>query len=232
MRKTHARIIVVGIVLAGVMLFAKRSKGWPKYSESRMAMGTFVTVEVCQPSINEQQLSGIFGQVWAAIDTIEGKMSVYEPQSDVSRINSAGNDPVEVSAQTLEVLHAAQHFHQLTKGAFDITVGPLIGLWKDAQKKDTLPEEEHIRAVRKYVGMDQLELSGHTVRKGSRQARIALGAIAKGYAVDVAAGILSDHQIGKLSNQCGWRLIRSGAELLTKPVAHRHTQPEEQDREH
>ncbi|MCD4781920.1 MAG: FAD:protein FMN transferase [Candidatus Omnitrophica bacterium] len=217
MRKYHFRVVVPLVLIGVVVLFLTRPKGWSKYSESRTLMGTFVTLEVCQPTIDEHQLKQVFSQVWEKLDAIEERMSVYNQKSEVSTINEAGNEPVQISTEMYHVLRSSKKFNQLTQGAFDITVGPFIALWKDAQDADVIPTEEHIQAVQRYVGMDNIEINKDEVRKTSKQVKIVLGAIAKGYAVDVAARILSQHRISDFHINAGGDLFVQGFNCLRQP---------------
>lgn len=122
-------------------------------------------------------------------------MSTYAPNSELSVFNrSEPGDWMSVSAELALVLERAVHFHQLTDGYFDVTVGPLVNRWGFGpvigQRVDQsrIPTDEEIADLLRQTGVDHLEvsLSPPQVRK-SAQIYIDLSGIAKGFAADVLA---------------------------------------------
>jgi thiamine biosynthesis lipoprotein len=89
---------------------------------------------------------------------------------------------------TFEVLQQAAHFSGVSEGAFDVTVGPLVDLWRAAGEANEPPTEEALAEARRKVGFEKLILDDKamTVRFAVEGMRIDLGGIAKGYAVDKA----------------------------------------------
>ena len=111
----------------------------------------------------------------------------FRPDSLVSRINgAAGQAPVVVDRDTFEVLRLSRMYSELTEGAFDVTVGPLADLWREAIREQRLPTDEGVWNALKLVGWRDIELDEgtSTVRLRQPGQRIDLGGIAKGYAAD------------------------------------------------
>jgi thiamine biosynthesis lipoprotein len=127
---------------------------------------------------------------YARIKQIDTAMSDYDPDSELSRLSrtapaAAG---VHVSDDLWRVLDRAWKKSELTGGAFDVTVGPLVKLWRRARRTGKLPEPEAIERARQAVGYRSMELDAakHTVRLVKPGMQLDLGGIAKGYAVDAA----------------------------------------------
>ncbi len=123
-------------------------------------------------------------------------MSDYDPESELRRLcdTSAEGKPVHVSGDLWRVLVRSKELSERSAGAFDITVGPLVHLWRNARRTKELPRPESIAAARAKVGYRFLRLGAdkHTVELLRPQMRLDLGGIAKGYAVDEAMRVLRE----------------------------------------
>ncbi len=121
-------------------------------------------------------------------------MSDYEDDSELSRLSrTAGSgEAVKVSNELWFVLRRAQKLAERTDGAFDVTVGPVVSLWRKARREKKLPDAARLTQALQAVGYEKLRLdsSRHTVQLLVRGMRLDLGAIAKGYAADEALKIL------------------------------------------
>lgn len=120
---------------------------------------------------------------------IDCVMSDYKPDSQLSEVNrDAYKRPVRVSDELFEVLARSTEFSRQTDGAFDITVGPLVDLWRQAGEANQMPTEQQIAQAEAQVGCAKLLLDANenTVRFAVEGMRLDLGGIAKGYAIDKA----------------------------------------------
>ena len=129
---------------------------------------------------------------------IDQLMSLYRDDSELVALNAqAGAGQIEVSAATFQVLEASQHYRQLSGGAFDVTVQPLVELW-GFYKMETasIPPLEEIQNVLYLVGAERLDLdeSAHTAALAAGS-RVDLGGIAKGYAIDQALAVLRARRV-------------------------------------
>lgn len=126
-------------------------------------------------------------------------LSDYEFDSELSRLSrSAGSgEAVPLSPDLLKVLTASQAMAQLSDGAFDVTVGPAVSLWRKARRDRRLPEAARLETARRAVGWQHLELDAAHRTAVLRQPgmRLDLGGIAKGYALDEALKTLASHGI-------------------------------------
>lgn len=129
------------------------------------------------------------------IQRIEGQLSLYQPTSEIARINTrATREPVRVTRSLFRLLQQAKELHAETKGAFDITIAPLVRCWGFMDGKGRMPGPEKLAEARARVGMHYLELNpdNSTVRFSREGMMIDLGAIGKGYAVEQAANLLKE----------------------------------------
>jgi thiamine biosynthesis lipoprotein len=148
-------------------------------------------------------------EAFAEMERVNSLFNNYDPQSEVSAINrTAGDDPVSISKETMEALTLAVQYGDITGGALDITIGPLLRLWgfgKDEvglEGKD--PDPASLAQARALVNYRALELSRHRSWKGTirRSARLAakgmwidVGSFSKGYVADKAVAVLKKRRI-------------------------------------
>lgn len=138
----------------------------------------------------------------AAMDRIaalNAVMSDYDSDSELSRLSATAGSgqAVPVSADLWRVLSRAQHLARLSEGAFDITVGPAVVLWRKARRDRALPDPTRLARARERMGWRHLELDARrrTARLLRPGMRLDLGGIAKGDAVDQALKVLAAYGI-------------------------------------
>src|SRR5207244_211462 len=126
----------------------------------------------------------------AELDNI---MSDYHADSELMRLCArAGGPPVRVSRDLFLVLERAQEVARRSEGAFDVTCGPLIALWRQARKAHALPAPGQIERARALVGWQKVRLDPkkRTVQLLMPGMKLDLGGIGKGYAGDCAQQVL------------------------------------------
>ncbi len=153
-----------------------------------------VVIDPMPVDLNPQKVGE---QVQAALDQVNQTMSTYIADSDVSRFNREGGvEWMAVSFETATVISRALEISRKTEGAFDITVGPIVDLWKFGKDKSNfeVPSFAMISAAKELVGYSKLEvrMDPPAIKKSVPDIRIDLSAIAKGYAVDQVAKLLID----------------------------------------
>ncbi len=174
-------------VIAALAFLIHRSRTFP----SRRApvervwpvMGTFASVTL--RADDAEQLDALCDKTAAMLETINSQMSVYIPDSEISRIN-ATTEPVPISSLTRQMLERTRHYTQGTGGAFDATVMPLVRLWgfSGGKTPESLPSDAMIEDARRLMGIEKLELGEDTARMTAAGTTLDLGGIAKGFAVD------------------------------------------------
>ena len=156
------------------------------------------------------------------LEDINRRMSTYLPDSELSRFNrSSGSDWFAVSVTTAEVVKEALRIADLTQGAFDPTIGPLVDLWGFGSGEDRIepPSDQEIAATISRIGFERLELRGDApaLRKQAADLEIDLSAIAKGYAVDRVAGFLAGHEVENFMVEVGGEVRAQGQSLADRP---------------
>ena len=132
-------------------------------------------------------------KTYARVEQLNAIFSDYHPASELNRLcQKTHGHPVKVSRDLFEILQRAQILARETDGAFDITAGPMIRLWRTARKQQKLPTPEALAAVKPRVGFEKIKLNARnrTVTLLAPEMQLDLGGIAKGYAVDEAMKIL------------------------------------------
>lgn len=127
------------------------------------------------------------------IEELNNCMSDYDANSELMRLCAQPyGTPVKVSDDLFEILAESQRVARESDGAFDVTVGPYVRLWRAARKKKVLPTEAELAEARKEVGYQKLLLNarGKTVILTVPNMKLDLGGIAKGYAADKALQVL------------------------------------------
>ncbi len=133
------------------------------------------------------------------IAELNGVLSDYDSDSELSRLSrtSGQGKVVPVSTDLWRVLERSQVVAEKTDGAFDITVGPLVNLWRRARRNKAMPTADLLAQMRARVGFKNLRLDpkARTAELLVPEMRLDVGAIAKGYAVDEAIIVLRKHGI-------------------------------------
>ncbi len=147
------------------------------------------------------------------IAALDACMSDYKPDSELMRLCAkAGGDPVAVSDELFFVLSRAQEAARRSEGAFDVTVGPVVRLWRRARRTQQMPDPEKLAQARYLVGYENVRLDArrHTVQLLKEGIQLDLGGIAKGYAADEAQAVLKKHGIARALVAAGGDIVVSG----------------------
>lgn len=171
---------------------------------SRPMLHTLVEIKAWGPGA-EQAIEEAF----AEMERVNSLLNTYDPRSEVSAINrQAGDGPVRIGEETMEALTLAVQYGDITGGALDITIGPLLRLWgfgkDDVGLEGDEPDPASLAKARALVDYHALELSRRRSWKGtvSRSARLTktgmwidVGSFSKGYVADKAVAVLKKQRI-------------------------------------
>jgi len=215
---------IAGCVLALFLMAASPAAAPPSaalhrftYTQYHMGVGARLVVYAPDLQAAEGACEAAFARI-AALDTI---MSDYRRDSELNRLcAAAGGPPVRVSPDLFLVLRRAQEIASRSGGAFDVTAGPLIALWRKARKELRLPDPAGIEAARRRVGWRNLTLDedARAVRLAIPAMRLDLGGIAKGYAADEAQQVLRRHGITRALAELGGDIVVSAPQRAEAPV--------------
>ncbi|MCG6898198.1 MAG: FAD:protein FMN transferase [Thiocapsa sp.] len=204
-------------LLAVVLLVALTLSGCSRQPElveiTGRTMGTSYSVKLVDlpPGLSPAALQA---EIDAHLEHVNGLMSTYRPDSDLSRFNaSPSTEWFPTSAELVELVTLARSISVASAGAFDITVGPLVNLWgfgPDAHPF-SVPDAHLIEETRRRVGYEKLAVRADpsALRKERPDLYVDLSAIAKGYGVDQVAALLDQRGVDAY-------LVEIGGELKAK----------------
>ena len=161
-------------------------------------MGTLITITLYAPDPATAKAGA--GAAFKRIDALEEILSDYQADSELRQLcDQPFGTPVPVSAELFDVLQRAQKIARLTDGAFDVTVGPYVRLWRFARKRKVLPTPAEVATARAAVGWQKLRLDprARTVTLLVPNMRLDLGSIGKGYAADQALRLLKSRGLDR-----------------------------------
>lgn len=161
--------------------------------------GTTYHINVVLPE-DEARLQALAQGIEQELNQVDQAMSTWKPDSELSRLNQKANQSewTRLSAPLFEVIQTAQDISQLSEGAFDVTIGPVVNLWGfgPEARPEQVPTEEEIAALLSVTGWEFLELDPQQQALRSAEPQyLDLSAIAKGYGVDAVARYLDSEGV-------------------------------------
>ncbi len=167
-----------------------------RYTFAEPHMGT--TFRIVLYAADEPTAKKAADAAFKRIAELNSILSDYQPTSELMRLcGKAGGPPVEVSVDLFEVLKKSEEIAKLTDGAFDVSISPVVRLWRKARRTREMPTAEQIRKALELVDYRKIRLNakGRTVQLLLMGMLLDLGGIAKGYAADAALAVLRQHGI-------------------------------------
>lgn len=190
---------MLSIPLAALAVLPVATAEAQRYSYQRVLMGA--PVKLILYSETEATANLAAEAAYERIAALDRVLSDYKTDSELSKLSATAGAgrKVPLSDDLWAVLERSQKLAKATAGAFDVTVGPYVRLWRRARRNKEFPSAERLTEARAAVGYKKLRLdpSGHTAELLSPGMRLDLGGIATGYAVDEAMRVLKRHGIGR-----------------------------------
>jgi thiamine biosynthesis lipoprotein len=218
MARTQAlliRILVSIIVMAAPVAFTAaddsskaQEKNPARFEFTEAHMGTVFRIVLYAQ--DEEAARRASAAAFDLIARLDATMSDYRETSELMMASKqAAHAWVTVSADLFRVLAASQEFARQSMGAFDVTVGPVVQLWRRARRQNELPDAKKLAAARRLVGYNRLHLDARrrAMRLDREGMRLDLGGIAKGYAADQGIAVLKEHGITRA-------LVAAGGDIV------------------
>jgi thiamine biosynthesis lipoprotein len=176
--------VFVGSVATGLL----RMAGLKRFESTRAQMGTRVAVAVWHPDAEEAR--SLVGSAFEEMERLEGILSHHRPGTALDRLNKEGylrNAPPEI----MHLLEKARALSEMSGGAFDVTVAPLLQLYeRAASHSGPLPSDVELARARSVIDYREVHLSGRDISLGRVGMAVTLDSMAKGFIVDRAMEVL------------------------------------------
>ena len=183
---------IIAILICAGVYFAR-----PKVREQSVSASAFNTI--CTIRVwSKKDCSKEFAALLSLLQELHDCLNIYDAQSELSRLNaSAATQDFQCSPLLWECLERSRKAYEITDGAFDITVGPLMQLWGFHGKRQTLPTDQEIADALAKVGLHKVVFNDEerTVRFTKGGMRLDLGGIVKGHACGMIAKALLSSEI-------------------------------------
>jgi thiamine biosynthesis lipoprotein len=176
-------------------------------------MGTTYNIKVVTGYF--QGVSGLKEKIEKRLNEINQSMSTYIKDSEISRFNDLGRAGVKfkISDDFFQVAQVGQKVYQLSEGAWDATVNPLVDLWGfgRAERETKIPPKSKIEALLPSIGFENIEIitPGYLIKKHA-SVTLDLSSIAKGYGVDQVAAVIRKQGFKNYLVEIGGEVFASG----------------------
>ncbi|MGV8980808.1 FAD:protein FMN transferase [Clostridium sp.] len=211
MASTAANALIIMSVLTGIVLiliFITGNNNEVYISKEFYSLGTLNILKVYGKNA-EKAIS----QSIEKLCEIDNKMSVFKDQSEISKINKyAGNKPQIVSGDTYYVIQKAIKYCSLSKGAFDITIRPIVELWGIGKEGARIPSSNEIIEKLKVVNYKDIVIDrdNRSILLKKKNQEIDVGGIAKGFAADEVKDVLMKNGIKSALINLGGNILALG----------------------
>src|SRR5690554_7488921 len=210
-RKNIIYSIVLLLVLFGVFLYRQNQESpveaaieSDRVTVTGKTMGTTYRVVYMDDQRRDFKVS-----IDSLLVEFNQSLSTYIPESELSRFNQRDSLMFE-SSYLLPVLKKSQEVYNISGGAFDPTVGPLVNAWGFGPSGPQPKDSVDIRKLLPLVGFDKVHFDEKLVWKSQPGIYVDFSAIAKGYAVDIVAGLLDERGISNMLVGIGGELVARG----------------------
>jgi thiamine biosynthesis lipoprotein len=203
-----------------------------RYESTQFHMGTRFRIVVYADSATARKA---ITKAFQRIAEIDNRLSNYKQDSELTRLSSKFGQHVSVSDDLWSVLSLSRMVYEQSDGAFDVTLGPVTQLWRQARQTKTLPAPAAVAEALSRSGTNLLEFDDveKTVRLTSARMALDPGGVAKGWAVQQAVDVLRQHgissalvdgggdmfMVGRPQKKNGWRIaiapLRAGGKPTT-----------------
>ncbi len=192
----YSGILGVGFAFGGLMPVSESvafNRKLHKVTRARLSMGTFAAITVMHPSRTEAD--EVIGKAFDEMNRVSRLLNRYQSASAIGTLNRDGHLS-DIPREVSEVIARSLYFHRASGGAFDITVKPLVDLYKEhfAAYKSP-PSEAEVTRVLDLVDASAVQYDGRTIRFTKEGMGITLDGIAKGYIIDCGAKVIERHGI-------------------------------------
>jgi thiamine biosynthesis lipoprotein len=210
--------LIVSLLIAFIFSAPHISNGSPsrprlkRFEFSQVHMGTQFTIILYASDVEAAKHAS--AAAFKCVEKLDAIMSDYRETSELMRLcRESGGRWVRISDDMFRVLAKSQEMSKHTGGAFDVTVGPVVRLWRRARRTGEMPDPQVLARAIELTGYDKLKLDekSRSVRLDRPGMLLDLGGIAKGYAADRAIAVLKRRGIRHALVAAGGDIVVSRA---------------------
>ncbi len=216
MSNWNKNIFIISMCIISPLLFGCTPSSGNPYGKTNFLIGT--TVEILLYDIHDDKA---IVEAFDRIREIENKMTINTPGgSEIIALNDAsGLKEVPVSPDTLFVLEKGLYYSELSRGKFDITIGPVVKLWNIGTEQAMVPDDKVLEERLRLVDYKKLHLDreNNKAKLDDMGMMVDLGGIAKGYAADEAREVLKKHGIKSAIINLGGNILVIGENTNGEP---------------
>ncbi len=163
-------------------------------------------------SIKYQSDGDIQAQVTEELNRFDYSLSPFKESSVISKVNR--NEEVELDSLFIKVFKRSEEISQISNGAFDITVAPLVNAWGFGFKQGAFPDSLAVDSLLQHTGFNKIKLIDNKIIKEDPSIILNASAIAKGYAVDIIGDLLKRKEIKNFMIDIGGEILAQGVNLM------------------
>ena len=197
------------LLIVGTVLIIMQQQNMPYRTTTAPIFGTYY-------HITYQSDKDLQVEIETALQQVDMSLSPFNPQSIITKMNN--NEDVQADQLFKDVFRTAQQVSEVTEGAFDITVAPLVNQWGFGFKEGSTPDQHIIDSLLQFVGYKKVSMSpeGRIIKKDPRL-MLDCSAVAKGYACDVVAAALRRHDVTNYMVEIGGEIVTKGVNEKRQP---------------
>ena len=186
--------LAAAVVCCGRSIVAADEAGLERFVFEKAEMGVPFRVTLYAHGSEEAERAA--KAAFARVDALNAVFSDYDSDSELSRLSdsSGSGQRIAVGVDLWKVLERALYFSNKSDGAFDLTIGPVVNLWRTARRKRELPNPQKLKDALERIGFRaiQIDADSRSVELLKPRMRLDAGGIAKGYAIQEALQLLFD----------------------------------------
>lgn len=210
------KIIIFFVLISSlckIIFFCSDSPQWHSFDGNAMTLDYHIMVNL---NVKDQKkLNEIISSTFREIDCIYNK---WNPDSEISKINQLkAHEIISISSELENFLSMTENIVKLSQGRFDPTIEPLQQLWKDHLKEGLIPCYADIQSILPAVGWHKLHFGQGKFFKDHNDTSLDLGAIAKGYCVDLLVERIMQVGYGDVFVEWGGEIRANGMNPQKQP---------------
>lgn len=211
-------LLLSSIVLLIATVFIWQQNTPTEVSVDSFLMDTLVSIKVM--STDETRAEEAINDALSAMQQLDNQVDRYEdnPNNEIFKVNQAsGKEYISLPDDVLSLIQTAQSVSEASDGAFDISIGVLVDLWKKSESEGILATQGELDLALSLVDYNSILINGNQVKLAKSGMSLDLGALAKGASADLARDVLLEHGISQGIIDAGGNILVIGSKDDTTP---------------